>query len=31
MGCCGLTIELIDEALTVELGPAIVGSGGGHL
>ena len=29
MGCCGLTVELIDEALTVELGPAIVGSGGG--
>ena len=25
MGCCGLTVELIDEALTVELGPAIIG------
>lgn len=29
MGGCGLTVELIDEALTVELGLAIVGSGGG--
>ena len=31
MGCCGLTVELIDEALTVELGPAIVGSGGASM
>lgn len=30
MDCCGLTVELIDEALTVELGPAIVSAGGDH-
>lgn len=29
MGGCGLTVELIDEALAAELGPAVISSGGG--